>query len=60
MTINTLGLPTRDAIGRTSGTVGRFNRFVPAPGQTTGPFPGYLGVGTMIATRSIRSGKTSH
>ncbi|WP_242121165.1 TonB-dependent receptor plug domain-containing protein [Sphingomonas lacusdianchii] len=45
VTINTLGLPTRNAIGRTSGTVGRFNRFVPAPGQTTGPFPGYLGVG---------------
>jgi outer membrane receptor protein involved in Fe transport len=46
VTINTLGLPTRDAIGRTSGTVGRYNRFVPAPGVTTGPFPGYLGVGT--------------
>ncbi|MBB3910395.1 TonB-dependent receptor plug domain-containing protein [Sphingomonas desiccabilis] len=46
VTINTLGLPTRDAIGRTSGTLGRFNRFVPAPGVTTGPFPGYLGVGT--------------
>ncbi|WP_404336772.1 TonB-dependent receptor plug domain-containing protein [Sphingomonas sp. MMS12-HWE2-04] len=46
VTINTLGLPTRNAIGRTSGTVGRFNRFVPAPGVTTGPFPGYLGVGT--------------
>lgn len=45
VTINTLGLPTRQAIGRTSGTVGNFNRFVPAPGQTTGPFPGYLGVG---------------
>lgn len=45
VTINTLGLPTRDAIGRTSGVVGRFNRFVPAPGVTTGPFPGYLGVG---------------
>ncbi|WP_019517928.1 TonB-dependent receptor plug domain-containing protein [Sphingomonas sp. Mn802worker] len=44
-TINTLGLPTRDAIGRTSGIVGRFNRFVPASGVTTGPFPGYLGVG---------------
>lgn len=44
-TINTLGGPTRDAIGRTSGTVGRFNRFVPAPGLTTGPFPGFLGVG---------------
>ncbi|MDP1027432.1 TonB-dependent receptor [Sphingomonas sp. KR1UV-12] len=46
VTINTLGLPTRNAIGRTSGVVGRFNRFVPAPGVTTGPFPGYLGVGT--------------
>ena len=45
VTINTLGLPTRNAIGRTSGTVGRFSRFVPAPGVTTGPFPGYLGVG---------------
>ena len=45
-TINTLGLPTRTAIGRTSGVAGRFNRFVPAPGVTTGPFPGYLGVGT--------------
>ncbi|WP_324807837.1 TonB-dependent receptor [Sphingomonas sp. LY29] len=46
VTINTLGIPTRDGIGRTSGLPGRFNRFVPAPGQTTGPFPGYLGVGT--------------
>jgi outer membrane receptor protein involved in Fe transport len=46
VTINTLGLPARNAIGRTSGTVSRFNRFVPAPGLTTGPFPGYLGVGT--------------
>ncbi len=44
-TINTLGLPTRDAIGRTSGMVGRFNRFLPDPSVTTGPFPGYLGVG---------------
>ncbi|MDD1453182.1 TonB-dependent receptor [Sphingomonas sp. H160509] len=44
-TINTLGLPTRNAIGRTSGVVGRFNRFVPASGVTSGPFPGYLGVG---------------
>lgn len=45
VTINTLGLPTRSAIGRTSGVAGNFNRFVPAPGQTTGPFPGFLGVG---------------
>ena len=44
-TINTLGLPTRQAIGRTSGTVGNFNRFLPDPSVTTGPFPGYLGVG---------------
>jgi len=46
VTINTLGIPTREGIGRTSGALGRFNRFVPAPGQTTGPFPGFLGVGT--------------
>lgn len=45
VTINTLGLPTRQAIGRTSGALGNFNRFVPAPDVTTGPFPGYLGVG---------------
>ncbi|MDV3256853.1 MAG: TonB-dependent receptor [Sphingomonas sp.] len=44
VTINTLGLPTRDALSRTTGAVGRFNRFIPAPGVTTGPFPGYLGV----------------
>ena len=46
VTINTLGLPRRSAIGRTSGTVGSFNRFVPSPSTTTGPFPGYLGVGS--------------
>lgn len=46
VTINTLGVPTRQGIGRTSGQLGNFNRFVPAPGVTTGPFPGYLGVGT--------------
>ena len=45
VTINTLGIPRRNGIGRTSGAPGRFNRFVPAPGQTTGPFPGFLGVG---------------
>lgn len=44
VSINTLGLPTRNAIARTGGAIGRFNRFVPAPGVTTGPFPGYLGV----------------
>lgn len=32
MTINTLGLPRRSAIGRTSGQSARFRRFVPAPG----------------------------
>ena len=46
VTINTLGLPTRTGIGRTSGTLGNFNRFVPAPGQGGGSTPGYLGVGT--------------
>lgn len=44
VTINTLGIPTRDGVSRTTGAVGRFNRFVPAPGQTTGPTPGFLGV----------------
>lgn len=45
VTINTLGLPNRTGIGRTSGTLGTFNRFVPAPGQGGGTTPGYLGVG---------------
>jgi iron complex outermembrane recepter protein len=45
VTINTLGIPTQQGIGRTSGQLGNFNRFVPAPGQTDGPLPGYLGVG---------------
>lgn len=44
LTINTLGVPTRDAIGRTSGTLGRFNRLIPVPGQVAGT-PGYQGVG---------------
>lgn len=43
VTINTLGLPTRDAISRTTGLSGRFNRFVPAAG-TGGGTPGFLGV----------------
>lgn len=38
-----VGVP---AIGRTSGTLGTFNRFVPAPGQGGGALPGFLGVGT--------------
>ncbi len=46
VTINTLGLPTQTGIGRTSGVLGNFNRFVPAPGQGGGTTPGYLGVGT--------------
>ncbi len=45
VTINTLGLPNRLAIGRTSGVSGTFNRFVPAPGAGGGT-PGFLGVGT--------------
>ena len=44
VTINTLGLPRRSGIGRTSGVPGSFNRFVPAPG-TGGGTPGFLGVG---------------
>ncbi|MFC4292118.1 TonB-dependent receptor plug domain-containing protein [Sphingorhabdus arenilitoris] len=44
VTINTLGAPRRNAISRTTGEIGSFNRFVPAPEVTTGPFPGYLGV----------------
>ena len=44
VTINTLGLPNRSALGRTSGLPGTFNRFVPAPGAGGGT-PGFLGVG---------------
>jgi iron complex outermembrane recepter protein len=44
VTINTVGLPTRSGIGRTSGVAGNFNRFVPAPG-TGGNTPDFLGVG---------------
>lgn len=43
VTINTLGLPTRDGISRTTGLSGRFNRFVPSPGAGGGT-PGFLGV----------------
>jgi len=46
VTINTLGLPTQNGIGRTSGVPGRFNRFVPTDQVIAGnPLPGYLGVG---------------
>ena len=45
VTINTLGLPTQPGIGRTSGVLGNFNRFVPAPGQGAGNTAGFLGVG---------------
>jgi iron complex outermembrane recepter protein len=45
VTINTVGLPTRDGIGRTSGAAGRFNRFVPSAAGTGGATPGFLGVG---------------
>lgn len=46
VTINTLGVPTRSGIGRTSGAVGNFNRFVPAGATQGGATPGFLGVGT--------------
>ena len=45
VTINTLGLPARSGIGRTSGVAGIFNRFVPSDGAGGGT-PGFLGVGT--------------
>ena len=46
VTINTLGLPTQSGIGRTSGALGNFNRFVPTDQVIAGnPLPGYLGVG---------------
>jgi len=44
VTINTLGVPTRSGIGRTSGVAGSFNRFVPSA-SAGGGTPGYLGVG---------------
>lgn len=44
VTINTVGLPSRSAIGRTSGLPAIFNRFVPSAGAGGGT-PGYLGVG---------------
>jgi outer membrane receptor protein involved in Fe transport len=42
-TINTLGVPTRNANARGGGPVGRFNRLIPAPG-TNGATPGFEGV----------------
>ena len=44
VTINTVGLPRRNGIGRTSGAPGSFNRFVPSA-TTGGTTPGFLGVG---------------
>jgi iron complex outermembrane recepter protein len=45
VTINTVGLPTRSGVGRTSGLAGNFNRFVPSAAGTGGATPGFLGVG---------------
>lgn len=45
VTINTLGVPGRTAVGRTSGLPGRFTRLRPEAGQIAGT-PGFLGVGT--------------
>lgn len=45
VTINTVGVPNRQAIGRTSGTLATFNRLIPDPTVTTGPTPGFRGVG---------------
>ena len=44
VTINTLGVPTRQAANRIGGALGNFNRLVPAPSQVAGT-PGFLGVG---------------
>lgn len=43
-TINTLGVPTRNALSRTTGLPGNFNRLVPAPGQGNANTPDFLGV----------------
>ncbi len=45
VTINTLGVPRRDAPARGTGVVGRFNRLIPDPTNVTGPTPGFAGVG---------------
>lgn len=44
VTINTLGVPRRDAVSRTSGVLGRFNRLVPDATIVGGPTPGFAGV----------------
>ncbi|MXO84632.1 TonB-dependent receptor [Altererythrobacter aurantiacus] len=44
VTINTIGVSTRDAPARLTGVVGRFNRLVPDASNVDGPTPGYLGV----------------
>lgn len=44
VTINTLGVPTRDAQSRVTGALGRFNRLVPDATVVGGPTPGYAGV----------------
>lgn len=44
VTINTLGVPTRQAFSRVTGAVGNFNRLVPNASVTTGNTPGYSGV----------------
>lgn len=44
VTINTLGVPTRQAVSRASGALGNFNRLRPNAAITTGT-PGFEGVG---------------
>ena len=44
VTINTLGVPTRDAQDRLTGAVGRYNRLVPNSAVVAGPTPGFSGV----------------
>lgn len=44
VTINTLGVPTRSGVSRSTGATGSFNRFVPAASNVGGATPGFLGV----------------
>ncbi|NTZ42259.1 TonB-dependent receptor [Altererythrobacter sp. SALINAS58] len=44
VTINTLGVSTRNAPDRLTGVIGRFNRLVPDASNVSGPTPGFSGV----------------
>lgn len=44
VTINTIGVPTRNASSRVTGAIGRFNRLIPNASVVGGPTPGFSGV----------------